>query len=222
MITRGLLRTGSLLAVLVAGSCSTPELHPVLFEDGAANHPIVVTPSYATLKFYYSGGIAPDDEERLEAFVQEYLAHGNGAISISVPPGPDSQGTIAVLGERMAQMGVPRARILVGVDDHSTDRRIEVGYVTYAAHTDPCGSWTVNAGETFENQTMPNFGCSVQNNIAAEIADPRDLTELHALSAPDVQQRYGVIGKYEQGQTTQAAKTQAQSAVVSDVGSANQ
>ena len=46
---------------------------------------------------------------------------------------------------------------------------------TYTASTETCGDWSENEAFTADNLTPKNFGCSVQHNIAAMVADPRDL-----------------------------------------------
>jgi pilus assembly protein CpaD len=116
-------------------------------------------------------------------------------------------------------MGVPRGRILVGTEDRAASGNlVDIGYITYAAHTDPCGDWSVDAADSSDNLPMPNFGCAVQQNIAAQIADPRDLTDPRVLGASDAPRRMSVLSKYEQAQTTSAEKTRDQSAAVSSVG----
>ena len=223
MTTQNGLRIASLLAVLLAGSCSNYDADdkPVtLFQDGEVNHPIAATPVYRSLKLANSETLSAGDAADLAAFVDDYLSRGNGAISVSVPSSPYSSRVITALGERLADLGVPRSHILVGVQDLSgTEGRVEVGYVSFDAHTDPCGDWSENAGYTLSNTPMPNFGCSVQQNIAAQLADPRDLTQTRGVGTSDPVQRMQVFNKYEQGQTTQAQKSQSQSGAVSDVGS---
>ncbi len=220
MMTRNRLRTAALLVVLLVGSCAAPPDHPAAFDDGAANHPITVEPVYRSLKLAYGGALSPADSANLTNFVGDFMVRGSGAISISAPNGPDASQTITALGERLVEMGIPRSRILVGVADQTgSDSRVEIGYITYAAHTDPCGNWSVNAADTSENLPMPNFGCSVQQNIAAQIADPRDLIDTQRMGPADAVRRMTVLGKYEQAQKTAADKTKDQSAAVSDVGS---
>lgn len=219
MVTRNLLRALSVLAVMAAGSCAAPDDKPALSEDGAANHPITVEPTYRSLKLSYKGTLSADDEAKLAEFVDDYLTRGNGAISISVPAGPQSSQTISALGEYLADLGVPRTHILVGTTDQtSPDGKVEIGYIAYSAHTEPCGDWSVNAADNSDNQTMPNFGCAVQQNIAAQVANPRDLVEPRGLGSADATQRMQVMNKYEQGQTTSSQKSQSQSGAVSDVG----
>ncbi len=43
------------------------------------------------------------------------------------------------------------------------------------AQTDKCGRWPEDILETSENKHYANFGCSYQNNLAAQIANPADL-----------------------------------------------
>lgn len=226
MITQNGLRIASLLAVLLAGSCqefNTDDQPTTLWEDGSANHPITAAPTYRAMKLPNSETLSATDQADLTAFVDDYIARGNGAISVSVPASAYSSRVITALGEHLADLGVPRSRILVGVQNLSgSESRVEVGYMSFEAHTGPCGDWSENAGITFENTPMPNFGCAVQHNIAAQIADPRDLEQSRGLGSPDAVQRMQVFNKYEQGQTTQSQKTQAQSAAVSDVASGGQ
>jgi pilus assembly protein CpaD len=213
----------ALMAVLLAGSCAAPVNDGTVVADGLANHPITVAPSYRSLELAFStpsAGLAPADENQLEAFTNDYLARGDGAVSISAPEGPRASEELAFFGDRLVQLGVPRSRILVGTHDvGSTDGRVELGYVLYAANTAPCGDWSENAADTSANLPRPDFGCSVQHNIAAMVADPRDLVAPRGMGAGDATRRETVIGNYEKAQTTGSQKSSDQSGKVSDVGS---
>src|SRR5471032_2967957 len=172
------LRFASLLAVLAAGSCAAPMNDGGgLVDDPIANHPIQVAPAYHKLALPFSApdaGLMPDDAAHFDAFVADYMQHGNGAISISAPAGRDASAAIAYFGERLANAGIPRERIMVGTRD-ANDGRVELGYIGYRAVTASCGDWSTNAGYTASNRSSPNLGCAVQQNIAAQVADPRDL-----------------------------------------------
>jgi pilus assembly protein CpaD len=223
MITQNGLRIASLLAVLLAGSCSQFESDndkpPRLFQDGEANYPVTATPVYRSLKLANSETLSANNAADLSAFVDDYLSRGNGAISVSVPSSPYSSRVITALGEHLADLGVPRSHILVGVQDASGgEGRVEVGYVSFDAHAEACGDWSENAAFTLQNTPTPNYGCAVQHNIAAQLADPRDLTQARGLGPADPTQRMQVFNKYEQGQTTQSQKSQVQSGAISDVG----
>jgi pilus assembly protein CpaD len=219
MIRRDMIRLACLLAVMLAGSCSSPSEQKMVPQDGAANHPITVEPTFRSLKIANSGRLSADDAASLSAFVDDYLARGNGSISITAPAGPYTQQTITALGEQLANMGVPRSRILVGTqDDATSDGRVEFGYISYQASSGACGDWSVDVADTADNTPMPNFGCAVQHNIAAQVADPRDLAQSRGLGPSDTTRRMQLLSKYEQGQSTATVKSKDQSGAVSDVG----
>jgi pilus assembly protein CpaD len=97
------------------------------------------------------------------------------------------------------------------------DFRVDISYITYKANADSCGDWSKDLSFTMENDTSPNFGCAVQHNIAAMVADPRDLVTPRGFETADGKRAATVIDNYEQGKPTAAQKTQDQSGAVSDV-----
>ncbi len=214
----------SLAAFLLAGSCAEPRgdvVDPAVYADGAANHPITVAPSYRTLKVAFAGpadGLSADDAAQLARFVSGYLAGGNGALSVTVPAGPRSSEAIRYVGARIVAMGVPSSRLLVGTRDAAgNDEGVEIGYIAYAAQTVPCRNWSQDADQTENNLPMPDFGCSVQHNIAAMVADPRDLVEPRDMGPSDAARRATITKQYETGAVTAATKSQQQSGAVSQV-----
>lgn len=219
---REFFRVASLLAVLAAGSCSPPINTPDgLFDEPMVNHPIQVEPGYRSLKLAFSApnaGLMPDDSQHFEDFIADFIAHGNGSISITVPAGPDASSTIAYFGERMASAGVPRDRILVGAREATGgDGRVELGFISYEASTASCGDWSSNLSLSASNRVSANFGCAVQHNVAAQIADPRDLAAPQAMTPGDAARRAVVYDNYKNGKPTGAAKTPEQSGAVSDI-----
>jgi pilus assembly protein CpaD len=209
------LRAGALAAVLMAGSCSTSDPNTVVWEDGIRNHPIAVEPSYRDLKVQFAGGtegMNSDDAAKFDYFVADYRAHGNGSLGISVPNGPASRAAIIYFGERAAATGISRDKILVSTRDAANgDTRIDVSYIAYTARTEACGDWSENESYTMDNRTPKRFGCSVQQNVAAMVADPRDLLGPGAMGPVDTTRRSTVMEKYEKGEVTQATKHSADS-----------
>jgi pilus assembly protein CpaD len=210
METKTLFRGLALAAVLMAGSCASPHDSVGMQEDGAVNHPIAVEPSYQSLKLNYApadSGLSQADQARFDDFVTDYEAHGNGSIAISAPAGINSQAMIGFFAQRINDLGVSKDHILVATHDTpNNDQRVEINYVSYEAHTGACGDWSENLALTYENQTAKNFGCSVQQNIAAQIADPRDLLTPRRMDASDATRRATVLDHYEKGEVTQATK----------------
>jgi len=205
-----LFRGLSLAAVLLAGSCAAPGGGNGMVEDGAVNHPISVEPSYQSLKLNYApadSGISPADQVRFDNFVEDYETHGNGSIAVSAPAGINSKEVVGFFAQRINDLGVSKDHIVVATHDAPAgDQRVEINYVSYQAHTASCGDWSENLSITFENQTAKNFGCSVQQNIAAQIADPRDLMGPRRMDPVDAARRAVVLDHYEKGEPTQASK----------------
>ena len=223
-----LLRVLAVGSALVAGSCSVANNGESISEDGARNHPITVEPSYRDLKVQFAAsadGMSPEDAAKFDSFLTDYRLHGNGSLGISVPSGASSRAAITYFGERAAASGISRDKILVSTHDAANgDLRVEVNYVTYQARTARCGDWSDDLSLTLMNNTPKNFGCAVQQNIAAMVSDPRDLVSPRGLDASDAGRRVTVINNYEQGKVTQAEKhtadaTVEQSSGASKVGS---
>lgn len=221
--TNTILRSASIAALLLAGSCASPfsgASGPT--EDGAANHPINVTAHFVTLSLPFSAseaGLLPDDAARFDAFVAGYLQGGSGSVSISVPEGENAAAAVAYFGQRLTEAGVPRAHILVNTRAAaSSDGQVQLGYIGYGAKTASCDDWSADLAATGDNATNPDFGCAVQNNIAAEVADPRDLIAARPTDPADATRRKTVMDSYEKGATTSAQKTSDQTGNVSDVG----
>jgi pilus assembly protein CpaD len=216
-----LFRGLAVASMLVAGSCSVANDGATISEDGDRNHPITVEPSYREMKLQFAGGdagVSADDAIRFDAFLADYRAHGNGSLGISVPNGAPAHAAITFLAERAAASGISRDKILVSTHDVANgDFRVDVSYIAYKAGTDSCGDWSEDLSFTAENQTAKNFGCSVQHNIAAMVADPRDLVAPRPFEPADGNRAATVLSTYEQGKPTGAQKTGDQSGAVSDV-----
>jgi pilus assembly protein CpaD len=222
-----LFRAAAIASVLFAGSCSVSNDGSMVSEDGARNHPISVEPTFRELKVQFAGGpegMSADDAVKFDAFLADYRVHGNGSLGISVPNGAPSRAAITYFGERAAASGISRDKILVSTHDvGNNDFRVDVSYIAYTARTEPCGDWSENEAFTMDNVTPKNFGCAVQQNIAAMVADPRDLLGPGGMGQVDTARRATVMDHYEKGEVSQADKRTVdkateQSAEASNVG----
>ncbi len=206
----GLFRAAAVCSMLVAGSCSVANDGATISEDGARNHPITVEPSYRDLKVQYNGGadgMSADDAIKFDAFLTDYRTHGNGSLGISVANGAAAHAMITYFAERAAATGISRDKILVSTHDAANgDMRVDVSYIAYKATADTCGDWSEDLDFTMENQTAKNFGCAVQHNIAAQVADPRDLLGPREAGTVDTARRALTIDLYERGQPSAAVK----------------
>ncbi len=101
----------------------------------------------------------------------------------------------------------------------NNDTRVDVSYIAYTAHADSCGKdWSEDLAFTADNLTPANFGCSVQHNIAAMVADPRDLLGPAGTGPVDTVRRATVMDHYEKGEITQADKRTVDKAIEQSAG----
>jgi len=228
MTAKHLFHAAAITCLLFFNGCTVRNGADTIAEDGEVNHPISVEPSFREIKVNYAGGAAgmtSDDAIKFDTFLADYRTHGNGSLGISVPGGAPSRAMITFFAERAAATGISRDKILVSTHDvDNGDLRVDVSYITYTAKADDCGNdWSENLAYTADNQTPKNFGCSVQHNIAAMVADPRDLLGPRGFDSVDTARRAAVLDHYEKGEITQADKHTAdkpieQSAGASTVG----
>ena len=73
---------------------------------------------------------------------------------------------------------------------------VRVMYTAMKAQTNKCGRWPDDLAETSENKHYANFGCSYQNNLAAQIANPADLLGPRKMTEVDAEKRSVVIDEY--------------------------
>jgi pilus assembly protein CpaD len=213
-----ILRAGAVLTALCTAGCAIPTIKdPAYTEDYRVRYPITVAPEMRTLRIPYGGagaGLDPSARAQVQHFVNDYKSNGAGAISVSAPDGWEN--VALEFAGHVAQYGVPRDQILLGTNP--TPRpgsEIELGFISYQAKTRECGDWSENLGVTRSNSPFPNLGCATQNNIAAMVADPRDLIGPQPMDPGDTQRRLTVLERYRAGEPTPTERTDAQSGAVS-------
>ena len=76
---------------------------------------------------------------------------------------------------------------------------VRVSFLAMRAQTNKCGRWPEDILDDYENKHYADFGCSYQNNLAAQVADPADLLGPRKQSPIDAENRGVVIGVYQDG-----------------------
>jgi pilus assembly protein CpaD len=215
-----ILRACVVVMAAVAGACSTPAANgPEQVFDINERFPISVQPRMMTLRLLYNGQAALDENAsgQIARFAQEYLSHGSGSIAVAPPNGNQAVANLVV--DELIGRGVSRNQIMVGgANAPGPADDIRLTFIRYVAEAPPCGDWSSNLGITAGNTLPPNFGCASQHNLAAMVADPRDLLTPDTSGQPDAQRRLTVLDRYRKGEPTPAQKTDEQSAIISIVG----
>jgi len=75
--------------------------------------------------------------------------------------------------------------------DAATNRVVPAG---------PCPDWSHPASYNYDNSVHSNFGCAVENNMAAQLANPADWARGHGNPSPDAEITSTVIQRYRDGE----------------------
>ncbi len=180
-------------------------------DDYRTNHPIVIAEKEEILDLPVAatdrGATAPQ-RASLEGFLAGYDRTAAPVLTIAAPSGSANSLAAADAANDFAHLarknGVPASRIMLVVYQASPEEisaPVRVSFPAMRAHTGKCGRWPKDILETSENKHYANFGCSYQNNIAAQIANPGDLLGPRKQSPIDPANRGVVIGDYQDGIT---------------------
>ena len=211
-IKTALLAASALLTVSCAGGAfNGPEDAMTVAEA----HPISVDSQTVTLTIDVDtsvSDISDVDRSRLRAFADSYLLNGHGPLTITAPSGTsndqDGRETASDVRKALNDVGVPWSSISAATyrtSDSGDGDQLIVSYTHYVATASRCGDWSGMRSRDYKNLRSPNYGCATQNNIAAMIADPRDL-----VMPADVTPRDGVVAVraidlYRNGEDTASA-----------------
>jgi pilus assembly protein CpaD len=186
-------------------------------DDYRTNHPIVISEKEEKIDLPVGAGdrgMTQMQRATLLGFLDGYDKSAAPAMSILVPVGSANEIAAAAAGRDFARLavknGVRANRIAVvsyQAGSSETSAPVRVSYARLRAHTDKCGRWPEDMLEGTENKHYANFGCSYQNNLAAQLANPADLLGPRKQTAIDAENRSRVIGDYRaNGNSTTAGE----------------
>lgn len=152
-------------------------------------------------------GLSANQHEALRGLVSRFAAEQAAVLRIEAPMGNDPVASAQAYAMRDAvqSMGVPGQMIQV-VGYHAPDPRAPVlaGFEVLRAHIPDCSAEPRNLGARYSNMPTGGFGCAVTANMAAQIANPRDIRSPQGLQPADSGRAAVVFARYRQGQLTAA------------------
>ncbi|MFN7111790.1 MAG: CpaD family pilus assembly protein [Brevundimonas sp.] len=152
-------------------------------------------------------GLSSNQVAALRDLAQRFAASGAGTIVIEAPTGGDPVAVRAAHDIRAAleRAGLPSESLrLVSYAGPDPRAPVLVGFETVRAAVPRCGTAWGNLGRTGDNLPSSNFGCAVSANLAAQIADPRDISAPRAMTPADAGRRSVVFDNYRAGRQTAA------------------
>jgi len=175
-------------------------------DDYRTNHPIVIAEKNQKIDLPVGAGdrgMTGAQRDALLGFLDGYDKRAAPALTIAIPVGSANQPAAAAAGRDFAKLavaaGVKRDRIVMtsyqsAVPEASAP--VRVAFVAIRAQTDKCGRWPDDLLQTSENKHYADFGCSYQNNLAAQLANPNDLLGPRKQSDVDAERRGQIIDDY--------------------------
>ncbi|SON54414.1 pilus (Caulobacter type) biogenesis lipoprotein CpaD [Hartmannibacter diazotrophicus] len=186
--------------------------------DYSVRHPIVLQDAETTLDIpvgHGTAGLDGRDRDNVLAFASEARDKGTGPLVILVPSGSGNERAAGYIAKSIRKAalktGLSSRNIVTEsypVGDANIAAPVRLSFTKIAAGVPhPCGQWTENIyrGGYGSNDIDSEFGCSSQANLAAIVADPRDLITPRASTPVSVDRRAVVMGKWIKGEKTAAS-----------------
>lgn len=175
-------------------------------DDYRTNHPIVISERDKKVDIPVGAadrGLSRIQRIAVDGFIADYDRSAAPLVSIMVPHGSANQSAAGIVAsdmvKRLRAAGVPEGRILhqpYEASAYGDSAPIRLVYAEMKASTGQCGRWPKDLMENTDNKHWANFGCSYQNNLAAQIANPADLLGPRKPGDIDGERRSIVIDDY--------------------------
>jgi pilus assembly protein CpaD len=163
-----------LIAAASVAGCSYHAQAGDLADRGveAVNTPVVSRADYVFDAAAPSGSLAPAEKARLDAWFRGLqLGYGDN-IYVDAPYADAARYEVAQVAGNYGMMLEPGAPVTAGAVAPGSVRVI---VSRTKAEVPGCPNWNVPAQPNYNNRMMSNFGCGVNSNVAAMVANPEDL-----------------------------------------------
>jgi pilus assembly protein CpaD len=176
-------------------------------DDYRTNHPIVIAEKDQVIDLPVASGergMTRSHRVALDGFLDGYDRSASPVLTITAPVGSANELAAADAASDfrhfLRSRGIRESRIMMAsyqAPSVDISAPVRVAFTAMKAQTNKCGRWPEDILDDAENKHYADFGCSYQNNLAAQIADPADLLGPRKLSPVDPEKRGIAIDQYE-------------------------
>lgn len=161
----------ALLASAVA-ACSTPGMNPAARGVESINQPVLARETFTFDAAAPAGILAPEEMGRLDGWFRSLgLGYGD-SIFIDGDATPEVRDQVAEIAGHYGLMVLPAAPVTAGMVPPGN---VRIVVARTRAEVPGCPNWSVPAQPNSDNAMMSNFGCAINSNYAAMVANPEDL-----------------------------------------------
>jgi pilus assembly protein CpaD len=199
------------IAVALLSGCSAMKRDSITVgsvpDDYRTNHPIVIAEKEQVLDLPVGAsdrGMTGMQKTAIQGFIASYDRSAAPVVRILIPSGAANDVAAADAARDMVHVlkrnGVPGGRISIipyQASSVEASAPVRISYMAMRAQTDRCGRWPDDILKDADNKHYANFGCSYQNNLAAQIANPADLLAPRKQTEIDAENRDNAIAQYK-------------------------
>ena len=122
------------------------------------------------------GSLQSSQINAISEFARSASNSGSSAITILRPSGGGASGKVArQTFQLLVQSGISPGMISQKTYPGPSKGPVQLTYIRSVAVTKECGDWSSDMANTSSNEPYSNYGCTIQNNIAAMVVNPNDL-----------------------------------------------
>lgn len=194
-------------ALAVAGCASTSEGPPPL--TPLSRYSLRIEPGVERIALaVHETGLSSNQRAALRDLAVRYAASGAATVRVEAPAGNDpvSDAQAYAVRDALQASGVPADRILVsGYAAPDPRAPVLAGFEILRAAIPDCAAEPRSMEGRSSNQSSPGLGCAITANMAAQIANPRDIVSPRHMAAPDSGRAAVVFDNYRRGQVSSAS-----------------
>jgi pilus assembly protein CpaD len=205
-VKRALVSTAAVLAAAFAlsGCASTMGGDPTAPMTPLSRYSLQVEPGLDRIALaVHDQGLSSNQHAALRGLAARYGASGAGHVRIESPAGDDPVAVQQAYAVRsfLQAAGIPEDRIQMAAYAAPDPRApVLAGFETLRASIPHCAAEARTMGTRFSNQSSGGFGCAITANMAAQIADPRDILGARPMTPADSGRAAVVFDNYRRGQ----------------------
>lgn len=157
--------------------------------------------------------LTPAKLNEVRTFLHYYRQSGVGDIHVTLPSNSRHQYAVRKV---LKDIQVQLETLSIGPENVSVKRYsgrgdrypvIHMSYKRYVAHGPECGEWNENLNDSENNRNSPDWGCARQKNLAAMVANPRDLKGPRGWSPRDSRRREAMWDKFVKGEPSSSKRS---------------
>jgi pilus assembly protein CpaD len=195
-----------LAAGLAASGCASMPGETAPLVNPLARYALQVEPGLDRIALaVHDQGLSSNQQAALRDLAARYGASGVGQVRIESPAGDDPAAVEQAYAVRavLQASGVPGDRIQMAAYAAPDPRApVLAGFETLRAVVPDCASEPRQMTGRSSNQSSGGFGCAITANMAAQIADPRDILGARAMTPADSGRAAVVFDNYRRGQVS--------------------